>query len=169
MYILKVNTHFDAAHRLPDYNGPCRHIHGHRWVIHATYRFDHNLTQGMCYDLVHLKRELHDVVSMYDHVSLNDLMAVTPTAENIARVIYNRLCARALPVHKEHLWAVKVNETPDCSAAYCPHLSDTGIVNSRPVAVEEPAKVKAEAEIKATLTVDKAQVGITDKNEPASK
>jgi 6-pyruvoyltetrahydropterin/6-carboxytetrahydropterin synthase len=33
MYRLQVKTHFDAAHRLVDYNGKCNRLHGHRWDV----------------------------------------------------------------------------------------------------------------------------------------
>ena len=33
MYILTAEASFDSAHFLAGYNGKCRNIHGHRWLI----------------------------------------------------------------------------------------------------------------------------------------
>ena len=30
-YELTVKDHFDAAHALPGYDGPCQYLHGHTW------------------------------------------------------------------------------------------------------------------------------------------
>ena len=35
MYKITSQAHFDAAHFLFGYNGKCRNIHGHRWVVSA--------------------------------------------------------------------------------------------------------------------------------------
>jgi 6-pyruvoyltetrahydropterin/6-carboxytetrahydropterin synthase len=43
------------------------------------------------------------------------LMDRNPTAENIARLIFDRAAELGLPVVEVRLW-----ETPHCSAAYCP-------------------------------------------------
>ena len=33
MYYLKAEASFDAAHFLAGYNGKCRNIHGHHWIV----------------------------------------------------------------------------------------------------------------------------------------
>ena len=43
------------------------------------------------------------------------LMDANPTAENIARLIFNVTTAAGFPVAEVRLW-----ETPRCFAAYCP-------------------------------------------------
>jgi len=58
MYILKVEAGFEAAHRLPEYNGPCRRIHGHSYVVQATWQHVGPLVAGIAIDLVILKRML---------------------------------------------------------------------------------------------------------------
>lgn len=123
MYKLTVIADFDAAHRLPEYNGPCRRVHGHRWVIKATYIFREVGRQGMACDLVALKRILSAEAATYDHQSLNSIMNCTPTAENIARVIYNRLSAQP---HGRSLHNVSVHETPDTCVEYFPGTEPTG-------------------------------------------
>jgi 6-pyruvoyltetrahydropterin/6-carboxytetrahydropterin synthase len=46
------------------------------------------------------------------------LMDANPTAENIARLIYQRAESQGLPVVEVQLW-----ETPRCCAAYCPQCT----------------------------------------------
>ncbi len=91
MYILKVEAGFEAAHRLPDYNGPCRRIHGHSYVVQATWKYDRPLTAGIAIDLVNLKKMLRSVLRRFDHNSLNSEMSNVPTAENLAKVIFDLL------------------------------------------------------------------------------
>ncbi|EHM09655.1 queuosine biosynthesis protein QueD [Thermanaerovibrio velox DSM 12556] len=114
--ILKRSFSFDAAHHLPRYKGRCEALHGH------TYRFtvalqgspDH---EGMVMDFTELKalvREL--VVSRLDHTCLNDLIE-QPTAENIARWIFQTL-AEPLKAPGRSLAWVEVFEGPESSAVF---------------------------------------------------
>jgi len=163
MFTLQVTADFDAAHRLPEYHGPCRRIHGHRWVIHARYRFSDKLNKGMCYDLVHLKGALRDAVSTYDHRYLNDIMTVIPTAENIARTIFTRLIDRVLSVHREHLYEIEVYETPDSSATYSKPLIDE--CDKATVQVQEkstPTVVALSAQIAAVGNINTGDQDGTD-------
>lgn len=91
MYTLKVEASFSAAHRLPEYHGKCRRLHGHRWVVQASYEGTELDNQGMIYDLTALQRTLRLAVTVYDHESLNTVLSCTPTAENLARIIFERL------------------------------------------------------------------------------
>lgn len=115
MYLLKVEASFEAAHRLPEYNGPCRRMHGHHWVVQATYQALALGAQGMTIDLVILKKLLRAAVATYDHQSLNQIMTCTPTAENIARVIFSKL--KSLEFGKA-LTQVAVEESPGAVVIY---------------------------------------------------
>lgn len=115
MYLLKVEASFDAAHRLPEYNGPCRRVHGHHWVVQATYKYTGLRSRGITIDLVILRKLLRGVVSKYDHQSLNQLMACTPTAENLARDIFDDLQGKDFG---EFMSTVAVEETPGTSIIY---------------------------------------------------
>lgn len=115
MYQLKVEASFDAAHRLPEYNGPCRRVHGHHWCIQATWEHTGVLVDGIAIDLVILKRLLRETVVMYDHQSLNQIMANVPTAENIAQAIFRRLRAKDWG---KMLTQVAVEETPGSCVVY---------------------------------------------------
>lgn len=117
MYLLKVEASFDAAHRLPDYNGPCRRIHGHHWVVQATYEQPDRLIQGLSIDLTVLRRLLREAVAIYDHQSLNQIMACIPTAENLARTIFNNLRSKDFG---QYLTQVAVEETRGAAVVYKP-------------------------------------------------
>ncbi|MDO8915785.1 MAG: 6-carboxytetrahydropterin synthase QueD [Coriobacteriia bacterium] len=97
MYELTVKDHFDAAHALRGYPGQCSALHGHTWDVEVTVRGESLDEVGIVYDFKTLKDDLGVVLADYDHVSLNDVAPfdqVNATAENLARVVYERLVAR---------------------------------------------------------------------------
>jgi len=94
MYELTVKSHFDAAHALRDYPGECRNLHGHTWDVEVTVVGEQLDSIGILYDFKALKDDLNGVLSDYDHAFINDVAPfdeITPTAENLARVIHERL------------------------------------------------------------------------------
>ena len=88
MYYLTVSSHFDAAHALVGYDGPCSNLHGHTWTIDVTVRgtkLDH---VGIVYDFKALKRDLADLLDPLDHHFLNEVPPfdkMNSTAENMSR------------------------------------------------------------------------------------
>lgn len=115
MYLLKVEAGFEAGHRLPEYNGPCRRSHGHSYVVQATWKVSGLGAGGMAIDLVILKKILRSVLSKFDHQSLNTVMTNVPTAENLAKVIFNLLRDAD---HGALLTQVAVEETRDTCVIY---------------------------------------------------
>lgn len=94
VYELTVKGHFDAAHALRDYPGECRNLHGHTWDVEVTVEGATLDDIGIVYDFKQLKDDLAAVITNYDHVLINDVPpfdVITPTAENLARVIFERL------------------------------------------------------------------------------
>jgi len=91
MFLLKVEAGFEAAHRLPEYSGACRRIHGHSYIVQAAWKTTGVNNLGISIDLVVLKKLLRQVVAVYDHQSLNTVMTGHTTAEAIARAIFNTL------------------------------------------------------------------------------
>ena len=71
--------------------------------------------QGIAIDLVVLRKLLRGVVAIYDHQSLNQMMTCTPTAENIARVIFTKLKTNSAGTY---LTGVAVQETPSTVVIY---------------------------------------------------
>lgn len=94
MYDLTVKGHFDAAHALHGYPGECRDLHGHTWDVEVTVRGSRLDDVGIVYDFKRLKDDLAAVLEPYDHTYLNDVEpfdALNPTAENLARVVFEAL------------------------------------------------------------------------------
>jgi 6-pyruvoyltetrahydropterin/6-carboxytetrahydropterin synthase len=94
VYELTVKGHFDAAHALRGYPGECRNLHGHTWDVEVTVAGQALDDVGIVYDFKRLKDDLGAVLARYDHVYINEVApfdTLTPTAENLARVIFEQL------------------------------------------------------------------------------
>jgi 6-pyruvoyltetrahydropterin/6-carboxytetrahydropterin synthase len=117
MYELTAEIQFDSAHNLRRYEGPCESLHGHTYRVQVHYRGSELNEIGILVDFKQLKSALADAVSHFDHCYLNELpdfREQNPTAENIARLIFEKM--RALlddGVSKVTVW-----ETPTSSASY---------------------------------------------------
>lgn len=97
LYELTVKSHFDAAHVLGGYPGECSLLHGHTWDIEVTVAGETLDEIGIVYDFKQLKSDLAQVLERYDHVYLNDVEpfnTINPTAENLARVIFEALAEK---------------------------------------------------------------------------
>ncbi len=118
-YTLTVKDHFDAAHYLPGYDGPCRYLHGHTWDVEAVVSGSKLDEVGMLYDFKALKGDLHALLDAFDHHCINDVVpfdAINPTAEHLSRVIFHELAA-TLP-DGIHLDEVAVWESPIAKVTY---------------------------------------------------
>ena len=131
MYRVTREIRFCYGHRLLNYDGKCRHLHGHNGRAVITLAAAALDKLGMVMDFTRIK----DVVSTWidstlDHRMLlhkDDpalaflrqqgepvhVMDANPTAENIARLIYDYTAAQGFPVVEVQLW-----ETDHCSATY---------------------------------------------------
>lgn len=97
---------FDAAHYLPEYEGKCKNLHGHQWVLEVEVVGPVDVN-GMVYDFSDLKTLVTDkVINHLDHTLLNDLIKV-PTAENIIVWVWRQLDGFG-PLSRLRLY-----ETPD--------------------------------------------------------
>ena len=131
MFSVTREISFCYGHRLLNYDGKCRHLHGHngRAVITLTAPSLDNL--GMVLDFSHLKRVVggwidealdHKMLLHKDDPALPFLQRqgepvyvtdVNPTAENIARLIFDYALRQGFPVVEVQLW-----ETDHCCATY---------------------------------------------------
>ena len=121
MYELTVRSAFEAAHFIKGYNGKCSRLHGHNWIIEAVVRGEKLDKLGMLIDFKVLKAELNKVLDELDHRFLNELETFAeenPTAENIARKVFNQLAAAEIFSGSTKLYAVKVFETPNSCVTY---------------------------------------------------
>ena len=121
MYEIEVRSAFEAAHRLPGYDGKCARLHGHNWEVVAIVRGDKLDEIGMLIDFKIIKAELKKVLDVFDHRFLNELEIFSgknPTAENIARKVFERLNLSGIFNDSVKLHAVRVHESPNSCVTY---------------------------------------------------
>ncbi len=136
MFRVSRQIDFCYGHRLLNYEGKCRHLHGHNGRVVLTLAGTALDDRGMLLDFGEMKRivqrwiddELdHRMILCRDDPAVSALEELgeplvlidkNPTAENLARLIYEYAKQRGLPVVEVCLW-----ETPNCSASYCEHAS----------------------------------------------
>lgn len=121
MYELTVKSHFDAAHALYGYPGVCYRLHGHTWDVEVTVVGTELDELGILYDFKLLKDDLNKVLEQFDHRYLNEVepfTEVSPTAENISRLIYERMAQTVAPCVR--VAEVTVWESPVAKLVYRP-------------------------------------------------
>ena len=122
---------FCYGHRLLDYDGKCRHLHGHNGRAVITVETERLDGLGMVMDFGQLKRVVggwidealdHKMILHKDDPALPLLrelgepvfvLEVNPTAENVARLIFDYAAGQGFPVSEVRLW-----ETDSCYASY---------------------------------------------------
>ena len=127
----KVTKHIDFCygHRLLNYDGQCRHLHGHNGRVEVDLESEQLDARGMVVDFSDIKRILKAWIDeTLDHRMLlckadpilpalkGELVYVmdeNPTAENIAKLIFQHARSKSLPVVEVRLW-----ETPTSYATY---------------------------------------------------
>ena len=117
---IEVEQQFSAAHRLRGSGAKCENLHGHNWNVVAVVRGERLDRLGMVMDFKVLRQALLDVLEELDHRDLNALPAfekVNPSAENIARFVYDRL-ARKIVARGVRLERIRVAESDGCWATY---------------------------------------------------
>lgn len=131
--MFKVTKHieFCYGHRLLNYDGQCRHLHGHNGRVEVDIEADELDARGMVHDFADIKSALkawidetldHRMLLGKDDPILPALkergeqyfvMDENPTAENIAKLIFDQARSKGLPVIEVRLW-----ETPSSCASY---------------------------------------------------
>lgn len=105
---------FDSAHFLPNYEGKCKNLHGHRFKLEIEVSGDvqeGGPCEGMIVDFGDLKSIVEDcIIKPFDHKLLNEVYEGIPTAENLVRFFAKRL-AMNLPMRLA-LIRVRLYETP---------------------------------------------------------
>jgi 6-pyruvoyltetrahydropterin/6-carboxytetrahydropterin synthase len=131
VYRVTCQIDFCYGHRLLNYEGKCRHLHGHngRAVISiASDQLDH---RGMVLDFTDIKRDVsgwidanldHRMLLCQDDPAVEMLrqldepmylLPANPTAESIAKLIFEAATEHGFPIESVKLW-----ETPRCYATY---------------------------------------------------
>jgi 6-pyruvoyltetrahydropterin/6-carboxytetrahydropterin synthase len=131
MYSVTKKIDFCYGHRLLDYDGICKHPHGHNATAEIEVRTGTLDNRNMVCDFSDIKRivkgwidrELdHKMILRHDDPLVEPLQKLgepifivdsNPTVERIARLIFDHANAEGLPVVKVTVW-----ETPTSFAAY---------------------------------------------------
>lgn len=122
---------FCYGHRLLNYDGKCRFLHGHNGRAVITIESETLDDRGMVLDFSDIKKVLSTWIDDYlDHrmiLNRDDpivrvleemgeplyLLDTNPTAENIAKLIHDSGVEHGFPIVETQLW-----ETPHCFATY---------------------------------------------------
>lgn len=131
MYTVTREIDFCYGHRLLDYSGKCRHLHGHNGKVEIVLAAERLNALGMVRDFDEIKKVVQSWIDgELDHRMIlcrRDpvvpilkeikeplfLIDENPTAENIARVIFDYAAAQGLPIVEVRVW-----ETPKSVASY---------------------------------------------------
>lgn len=108
---------FSASHQLEGLpaDHQCSRLHGHNYVIEVELSSPDLDETGFVRDFGDLAFVKDFIDSQWDHRHLNDVVAYNPTAENMARDLYNR-CREQW----DETSAVRVQETSTSWAEYRP-------------------------------------------------
>ena len=131
MYSVTKRIEFCYGHRLMDYDGVCRHPHGHNAIVEIDIRAERLDGRNMVADFTDIKRvvkgwidrELDHKMILRRDDPLADalrqlgepmyLLESNPTVERIAQLIFDMSREQGLPVSRVTVW-----ETPTSWATY---------------------------------------------------
>jgi 6-pyruvoyltetrahydropterin/6-carboxytetrahydropterin synthase len=127
---------FDAAHRVMEHESKCKNLHGHRYVIEASFCAQEMDAIGRVIDFGCIKELLGGWVDAnWDHSTIlhekdyilgNKIAEVTlqnifylpknPTAENMAQYLLHEICPMLFANKNVICVKIKLYETPNCYA-----------------------------------------------------
>ena len=131
MFSVTKRIEFCYGHRLMDYDGVCRHPHGHNAVVEIHIDADSLDGRNMVVDFSDIKRLIkgwidreldHKMILRQDDPLVEPLRALgepmyllesNPTVERIAQLIFDKSREQGLPVSRVTVW-----ETPTSWATY---------------------------------------------------
>ncbi len=131
MFRVTREIEFCYGHRLLNYDGKCRHLHGHNGRAVITLEGEKLDSRGMLVDFGDIKKTVQQWIDenldhnmllcrddpilpvLKEHDERVFVMDCNPTAENIAHLIYEHTRAAGLPVVEVVLW-----ETEHCFSTY---------------------------------------------------
>jgi len=127
---------FDAAHRVMEHESKCRHLHGHRYAVEATFSANDLDTLGRVIDFGQVRDTLGGWIDAHwDHATilhekdldLGDAIAArtgqtvfylpaNPTAEHMADYLLRDVCPRLFTASGARCVRIRLYETPNCYA-----------------------------------------------------
>lgn len=127
---------FDAAHRVMLHESKCKNLHGHRYVLEATFTADSLDAVGRVVDFGVIKEKLGTWIDKHwDHTTIlfeKDkalgaaiagetqqtifYLSANPTAENMAAYIFNIICPDLFKGSGLTCTKITLHETPNCKA-----------------------------------------------------
>ncbi|MCG3111231.1 MAG: 6-carboxytetrahydropterin synthase [Candidatus Manganitrophus sp.] len=131
MYKVTREIHFCYGHRLLNYSGKCRHLHGHNGKVEIELFSEKLNDLGMVRDFEEIKQVVqvwiddnldHNMIlcrrdplipALEERKERYFLIDENPTAEAISKLIYDYAVSQKLPVSEVRLW-----ETPKSFASY---------------------------------------------------
>lgn len=125
---------FDAAHRVVNHESKCKHLHGHRYVVEATFHAPGLDPLGRVVDFGVIKEKLgkwlddnwdHTAVLWEQDRALGDAIAqqtkqtiyylpYNPTAENMAAYLLEKVCPGLFKGDALVCERILIRETPNC-------------------------------------------------------
>lgn len=131
---------FDAAHRIVNHESKCKMLHGHRYVVEATFviKGDENSLDnlgrvvdfGVIYELlggwINVNFDHNTILWKEDKILGEEIAKITkqkiyyldenPTAENIAKYLFQKICPLLFVDTDVKCIELKIYETPNCHA-----------------------------------------------------
>jgi 6-pyruvoyltetrahydropterin/6-carboxytetrahydropterin synthase len=120
MYRIAKRYAFAASHVLEGLGEqhPCARLHGHNYEVDIVAESDELDAAGVVVDFSALDDVKHWIDAALDHRHLNDVMEAPPSAEAIAKLIFDWCRANLRPEIGQRITAVRVWETPRAYAEY---------------------------------------------------
>lgn len=129
---------FDAAHRVIGHENKCKYLHGHRYVLEASFEAPDLDNLGRVVDFGVIKDILKGWIDHnFDHTAIlseedkklgEEIAKITqqkifylkynPTAENIAKFLFEEIIPDLFQNYDIKLSKLKLYETPNCSVEY---------------------------------------------------
>ena len=127
MFRVTKEIYFCYGHRLLNYAGKCRNLHGHNGKAVITLEAAGLDALGMVVDFSQIKRLIgvwidetldHKMILHRDDPALPELrrlgepvvvLDANPTAETIAKLIFDRAASQSLPVTEVTLWETETS------------------------------------------------------------
>jgi 6-pyruvoyltetrahydropterin/6-carboxytetrahydropterin synthase len=127
---------FDAAHRVMKHESKCKMLHGHRYVVEATFMAAELDEIGRVVDFGNIKTILgnwiddnldHNTILNIADKQLGDQIAKitdqeiyymdnNPTAENLSQHLLEDICSKLFADYEAKCTKIRIFETPNCFA-----------------------------------------------------